>query len=466
MSNNVEIDVAYDAMTLRLDDLINGKEQFTDSTNAELFVHAYRDTIRYCAAWKKWLIWNGNSWRADERFEIQAMCLEFLRSLFSKAASAKDHQRALEFEKHIVRSEALRKRKALVETATYVRSAWLDPGEMDGDPFLFNVRNGTIDLTTGIIHEPLKKKYITKCAAVEYQKGARCEVWLSFLDRIMGGRKDLISFLQMAVGLSLTGDMNVQSMFILHGNGANGKSTFLNAIMDVMGEYATTAQTETFLKKNANAMNNDVARLRGARFVTTMEAEQGRSLSEPVIKQVTGQDPLIARFLYGEFFVFLPTFKLFMATNHKPIIKGNDLGIWRRIKLIPFTVTIPEKERDPVLAQKLKCEKSGILNWAIEGCLRWQREGFVEPDDVRFATDEYHDEMDMLGTFIDECCVVDSTDTVRVSTGDLYRCYLSWCERNQERPYTHRIFAIRLQETGMKKGRSSSSRYWEGVGLR
>jgi putative DNA primase/helicase len=461
-----EIEVQYDALQLRLDDLIAGKEQFTDLTNAELFVKAYQDRIRYCMAWKKWLIWDNHAWRPDDCGEIFALCKDFLRGLYLQVATISDHKRAVDMASHVIKSESLRRRQALVESASYERKIRITPKEVDQEPLLLNVLNGTIDLKTGELKPSMKNKYITKCAQVTYDQTATCATWVSFLLRIMNGNVRLITFLQKAVGWALTGDMSEQVMFILYGSGANGKSTFLNAIMDILGEYAMSTQTETFMRKNGNVMSNDIARLRGARFVTTVEAEEGRRLSEPLIKQVTGQDVLTARFLYGEYFDFLPTFKIFMATNHKPVIKGNDLGIWRRIKLIPFMVTIPYGERDPDLTKKLHAEKAGILNWMIEGCLLWQKERLGESEEVKLATEEYQEEMDLIGSFLSECCILDSSGYLRVLSADLYREYVAWCEKNSEHPYAQRIFAMHLQNKGIQKERTKKARGWVGIALR
>ncbi|HKL86714.1 MAG TPA: phage/plasmid primase, P4 family [Treponemataceae bacterium] len=460
-----ELQVLYDAIQLKLDDLIAGNEQFTDLTNAELFVKAYRGQIRYCMAWKKWLIWDNNTWRPDDCGEIFALCKDFLRGLYLQVATISDHKRAVEMASHVIKSESLRRRQALIESAAFERSIRITPKEVDQDSFLLNIQNGTLDLRCGKLLDPMKEKYITKCALVSYEQNALCPIWIKFLNRIMDGNNDLIRFLQKAVGWSLTGDMSEQVMFILYGSGANGKSTFLNTIMEILGEYAMATQTETFTRRNGNTMSNDIARLRGSRFVTTIEAEEGRRLSEPLIKQVTGQDVLTARFLYGEYFDFLPTFKIFMATNHKPVIKGTDLGIWRRIKLIPFTVTIPYDERDPNLMKRLKTEKSGILNWMIEGCLLWQKERLGEPKEVKVATGEYQEEMDLIGSYLTECCITDSTGYLRVTSYDLYRSYLAWCEKNSERPYAQRIFAMHLQNKGFQRERTNKARGWMGIAL-
>ena len=260
--------------------------------------------------------------------------------------------------------------------------------------------------------------------------------------------------------------MSEQVMFILYGAGANGKSTFLNTLMEIMGDYAMSTPTATFMKKYGEGISNDIARLRGTRFVTTVEAEEGKRMSEPLIKQITGQDMMTARFLYGEYFDFLPTFKIFMATNHKPVIRGNDHGIWRRIKLIPFTVTIPYEERDPDLMQKLRAEREGILNWMVDGCLMWQKERLGEPEAVRIATGEYQEEMDEIGMFLQECTAKDSMGVSKITSADLYRSYMGWCEKNSERPYSQRMFAIHVQNAGIERERTTKARYWVGITIK
>lgn len=458
--------LAYDALQLRVDDLVSGKEQFTDLTNGELFAHEYKDKVRYCMAWKKWLIWDGNTWRPDDCGEIFALSKDFIRGLYLRVARTNDHERATELAKHLIKSESLRRRQALIESASLERSVRITPFEVDRENFLLNVRNGTINLKDGTIREPAQEAYITKCAEVSFNRSAQCDTWNLFLLRIMDGNAQLLRFLQKAVGWAITGDMSEQVMFILYGSGANGKSTFLNTLMEIMGDYAMSTPTATFMNKHGEGISNDIARLRGTRFVTTVEAEEGKRMSEPLIKQITGQDVMTARFLYGEYFDFLPTFKIFMATNHKPVIKGNDHGIWRRIKLIPFMVTIPYEERDPNLMQKLRAEREGILNWMVDGCLLWQKERLGEPEAVRIATDEYQEEMDDIGTFIQECCILDPTGYLRVVSSVLYKAYLDWCEKNSERPYAQRMFGIHLQNIGVKKDRTRTARYWTGIGMK
>jgi putative DNA primase/helicase len=253
-------------------------------------------------------------------------------------------------------------------------------------------------------------------------------------------------------------------MFILFGSGANGKSTFLNTLMYLLGDYATATTTETFMARKGEQIGNDLARLRGTRLVTTTETEFGKKLAEALIKQITGNDRITARFLYGEFFNFLPTFKVFMATNHKPTIKGTDHGIWRRIKLIPFTNRIPEEKQDKHLEEKLKKEASGILNWLLEGVCRWRREGLKTPKIVLTATDEYRCDMDIIGNFVKECCIQKPGITTKAK--ELYAAYQKWCSSNNERIASEKYLALRLQELGFERGRTADARHWKGLGVK
>jgi len=218
------------------------------------------------------------------------------------------------------------------------------------------------------------------------------------------------------------------------------------------------------MKKNGDQSTNDIARLRGTRFVTTTEAEQGRRLSEPLIKKITGNDQMTARFLYGEYFNFVPTFKIFMATNHKPVIKGTDYGIWRRIRLIPFLTRIEEDKQDKHLEQKLREETSGILNWILEGAERWKRERLKTPAIVLNATDEYKNEMDVIGNFIKESCIQKPEASIRIR--ELFKAYQEWCEQNNEHAVSERFLGLRLKEMGFEQKRTSEARYWLGLGLR
>jgi putative DNA primase/helicase len=457
--------IGDESVFLRISEFKNGLIQFTDSTNAMRLIKEHGRDIRYNAAWKKWVVWNGQYWEMDEgSVLVHEKGLEMVRNIYDELLKTADYRERIDIEKAAIQSESVRRRKAFVEAATWVKALNVKSVDLDPDPWLLNVKNGTVNVLTGEFREHRQEDMITKIADVEYDPNAGCPMWKQFVREIMDYKTDIINFVQAAAGWALSGDISEQTMFILFGTGANGKSTFLNVIMHLLGDYATSTPTETFMKKEGDQYTNDIARLRGTRFVTTAEAEQGRRLAEPLIKRITGNDQMTARFLYGEFFTFLPTFKIFMATNHKPVIKGTDYGIWRRIKLIPFTTRIPEEKQDKHLELKLREEAGGILNWLLEGVRRWKQEGLKAPNAVLLATDEYRGEMDVIGNFLKERCVQGKETSIRIR--ELYKAYVDWCDDNKEHAVSERFFSMRLKEMGFEQSRNSEARFWSGIGLR
>ena len=456
--------IGDESIYLRLQQLQKGLLQFTDTTNAYRLLTEYGKDIRYNSLWKKWLVWNGNHWEMDDGYMIHDKGLKIVRGIYEELLKTSDIRDRLEIEKHAMQSESARRRKALIEVASWIPELNIKTDSLDTNPWLFNVKNGTIDLKAGEVRPPNPDDLITRIANVEYNPDAGCPAWKKFIMEIMGYNAELIHFIQNAAGWAITGDTSEQTMFILFGTGANGKSTFLNTIMNLLGDYAIATPTETFMKKTGDQITNDIARLRGTRFVTTTEAEHGKRLSEPLIKQITGNDRMTARFLYGEFFNFVPTFKIWMATNHKPVIKGTDHGIWRRIKLIPFITRIEEENQDKHLEEKLMAEGSGILNWLIEGAMRWCKEGLKTPNIIISATDEYRAEMDIIGNFIRERCI--QKEGVSIRSRELFKCYQEWCMENNERTCSERFFCLRLKELGLGQKRNNDGRYWQGICLR
>jgi putative DNA primase/helicase len=456
--------IGDESIYLRISELMSGNVQLTDATNAARLIKEHGRDIRYNKAWKKWNVWNGRYWETDDSgFMIHEKNLDTVRKFYREILKSDDHKERIEIEKFGIISESVRRREATIRAAQWVGELNVKSEDLDPDPWLLNVQNGTINVITGEFTEHKQENMITKLANVLYDKNADCPMWKKFVREIMDFKPELINFLQTAAGWSLTGDISEQTLFILYGSGANGKSTFLNTISYLLGDYGTATNTETFMKKNGDSYTNDLARLRGTRFVTTTEAEQGRRLSEPLIKQITGTDKMTARFLYGEFFNFIPTFKVFMATNHKPVIKGTDYGIWRRIKLIPFTTRIEEDKQDKELEMKLRSEASGILNWLLEGALRWKSERLKAPDVILNATDEYRGEMDVIGNFLKHCCVTKEDGSIRIR--ELYKAYADWCDENNEHPVSERFFTLRLKEMGYEQMRTSEARFWLGLAL-
>ncbi|MDR2094472.1 MAG: DUF5906 domain-containing protein [Treponema sp.] len=455
--------IGEESIYLRISELKKGNIQFTDATNAQRLFREHGKDIRYNAAWKKWLVWNGSHWETDEGALIHERGLQTVRNIYDEVLKTDDWRERMEIENYAKLSESMRRRKAFVEAASVIKVLNITSDDLDPNPWLLNVRNGTIDVMTGEFREHRQEDMITKIAHVDYNGQTDCPLWKQFIREIMDYKADVITFVQTVAGWALTGDISEQTMFILFGSGANGKSTFLNTIMYLLGDYAIATPTETFMRKNGDQYTNDIARLRGTRFVTTTEAEQGRRLSEPLIKKITGNDQMTARFLYGEFFNFTPTFKIFMATNHKPVIKGTDHGIWRRIKLIPFTTRIPEEKQDKHLEMKLREEASGILNWLLEGTMRWRREGLRTPAVILSATDEYRGEMDVIGNFLKERCVQKPEVSIRIR--ELFKAYQEWCDENNEHACSERFFSLRLKEMGYERTRTADARYWCGLGL-
>ena len=294
-----------ECLYFRINELENGKIQFTDTTNAERLMREHGEKIRYMPAWKKWLVWNGSYWEIDEGDAmVSGFALETIRNIHREMLKTSDHRERIEIEKFAMMSENGRRRKSCVEMASLIKSLHVKSENLDNNPWLINCRNGTVNILTGEFAEHNQLDMITKIANVDYDPQADCPQWKQFIREIMDYKTELINFLQTASGWAITGDTREQTMFILFGSGANGKSTFLNTIMALLGDYAIATPTETFMRKTGDQITNDIARLRGTRFVTTTEAEQGKRLSEPLIKKITGNDQMTARFLYGEFFNF------------------------------------------------------------------------------------------------------------------------------------------------------------------
>ena len=307
---------------------------------------------------------------------------------------------------------------------------------------------------------------ITKIALVKYDPHAARPNWDQFLIDIFKGDETLINFVQKAVGYSLTGDISEQCLFFCYGTGKNGKTVFLETLKILFGDYAGKAPSEVLMMQRFQSIPSDIAKLKGKRLVITSEIEESRRFAESRIKDITGGDTITARRMYGDWFEFKPTHKLWIYGNHKPVIRGNDTGIWRRIKLIPFSVKISEDQQQPmnVLLEYFRKELSGILNWAIQGFIEYQKQGLPEPDAVKAATGEYRNEMDVIGQFIEECCIVGPNE--KVSSKELFDKYIEWCEENKEYNLTNRQFIYKLKERSLETLRGHANKvYINGISL-
>jgi putative DNA primase/helicase len=423
----------------------------SDTTNAYKLVERHGEDLRYCFLFKKWIVWYRNRWSLDDTGQVMRWAKDTVKALAHTIDILDDKKAIQELFRHIKTSLATPKLKAMIESAQ--SELPVSPDDLDTDRWLWNCHSGTVDLRTGELRPHQRGDLITKLAPVMYDPDAMCPTWLTFLDRIMAGDVDLIRFLQKAIGYALTGDTREQCLFLLYGVGANGKSTLIDTLLALLGDYAKQAEFTTFLQRQYDTVRNDIAALRGARFVSEVEAGDGRRFAEPLLKLVTGGDTIRARFLYQEEFEYKPQFKLFLATNHKPNIKGTDHAIWRRIRLVPFTVTIPEAEQDQELPARLREELSGILTWAVEGCLAWQEEGLGIPAVVKAATDDYRNEMDIVGQFLDERCLFDPSVSTQATT--LYTAFKTWCQQSGEQELTQTAFGLRLKERGYQPEKTS-----------
>lgn len=435
----------------------------TELANARRLVAAHGEDLRYVHRWASWMVWDGRRFRRDTSGEVERRAKDTVRAIYAEASGASDPGERKDLSRWAVQSEARTQIANMVALARSEPGIPAEPDQLDADPWLLNCRNGTLDLRTGELREHRREDLITKLVDVDYDLAAACPTWLALLERILPSER-LRLFLQRALGYSLTGDTREQVLFMCIGAGANGKTTTLEGCSRVLGDYGRRTDFGTFLAQDQERVRNDLAALAGARFVSAVEVDQGRRLSEVVVKELTGGDTVSARFLYGEFFEFTPQFKLWLAANHKPEVRGNDHAIWRRIRLIPFTVTIPEGEQDRGLPEKLRAELPGMLAWAVQGCLDWQSIGLCEPEEVLDATLAYRDEMDLLGGFIADRCVVSVGN--REAAAALYDAYVAWAQDSGEQPVTKRTFGRLLRDRGFADARAhGGTRLWVGIRL-
>ena len=438
----------------------------TDLGNAERFVDAHRDRVLWCPARKAFLCWDGKRYAWDERGEVVKLAHATARGIFHEAAEAEDEEEQKKIAGFAAISQNTTRIRAMLTEAKPYLAVGMD--ELDADPWLINCQNGTLDLRTGKLKDHDPADHITKIVPVDYDPEAARSRFLRFLKETLIDDA-VIKFVKRYSGYTLTGITRERLLAILYGFGKNGKTTLVELLRDVMGDYATNTDTETLLMKRYQGVGNDVAALKSARFVSAAEVEQGRRLAESKVKQLTGRDTVTARFLFGEPFNFTPEFKLWLSTNNKPVVQGTDDAIWDRIRLIPFTERFDGERQDPRLPEKLRGEMAGVLAWMVEGCLEWQEHGLGEPESVRAATDQYRAEMDTLAAFLDEECVVASGS--RVLAERLYQSYAMWCDKSGERKEPKKAFVAKLEERGFKRRRETAGvnkgRYiWLEIGFR
>jgi putative DNA primase/helicase len=441
--------------------------------NAIRFEQSYKEKLRFIAQKKKWLVYcvSTGLWSEDDNGEAMrcAKLLPYtLRKEARKLESSEAKDSILNWAKA---SESKRNLEATLSLASSEAGLIVSLKDLDNDIWRAAFKNGTsINLKTGIINSTAPEDFFTKSLGTSYNPMAKCPRWERFLHEVFNGNKELTRYVQRVVGMCLTGDMSEQCYFLLYGTGANGKSTFLSTLLALFGDYARQASPHTFIaQKSESGPRSDLVRLVGVRLIATSETDNYQRMAESLVKQWTGGEQIVTRDLYAKTFEFAPQGKILFASNHKPKIYSTDYSIWRRVQIIPFTRTFTENEKDPLLPNKLSSELSGILNWAIRGCLDWQENGLNPPSVVANAVNQYRTDMDVIGSWIEENCEVGTHTEEALPI--LYENYKRWAEDSKEHLFSKREFSQKLKDkqfTLMQTTRNRPVRHkaWYFLGIR
>jgi putative DNA primase/helicase len=445
-----------------------------DTGNADRMIALHGEDLRYSAIFRKWLVWDGRRWAKDEE-EGRAMKLaKKTMALFYEQSQGTGSEGLVKFAKTCLGKTKISNLLALADCELRVHVA-----DLDTHPYLLNCLNGTLDLRTGLLQEHRREDYLTKLVHHNYDPNAKCPLFMKFIGEIMGitpeasendlERADrLVDYLQRAFGYSLTGDVSEKAVFCLFGDGSNGKTTLLETVAFVMREFSAQVLIDTLMMKTSGENNNslaDLADLRGARFVTTSEGEEGQRLAEAKLKYLSaGMGKIKTARKYENFISFEATHKLFMDSNYKPVVQGRDAAIWNRLKSIPFTVTISDEQKDEELPKKLQKEAEGILAWMVKGCLLWRGDGLGTPPEIEESSKSWRDAMDPLKDFLEDECWMG--DELWVTSSNLWRAYKTWSDNNGEHAFGRRRFGDRLKVLGCKSSRRNGPRSWDGIALK
>ncbi len=442
---------------------------YTDLGNAERLIDAHGEDLRFNVDSGKWLIWDGRRWCEDHTFQVDQFAAEVIRGLLDLRKEFKGANRALLF-KHADKSEQLARLNAMVELARERPGTPVRAVDLDADPWLLNCENGILNLRTGDLLPHDRRALCTKLVAAPFDPLAECPRWMQFLQEVFAGDKGLATFMQRWLGYSLTGITREQCFVLTTGKGSNGKSVFVGVVMGLLGDYAQSTPATTFTEDRSKDNTSDLADLVGARLVTAVEMEETGSLGEGLVKRMTGGDPIKCRHMYHGWFSYLPTFKIFFATNEVPRIRSQNHAMKRRVLLVPWNVKFYEPHElqkpqvDKELPEKLRAEFPGILAWAVRGCLDWQREGLGVPPSMRAEVTTLFDSMDVLREWIEACC--DLHPGAETTPDKLWKSYVTWCEMSdvsqiykQKHSFTRNLY----HRDGIEAGRTSSRRFVRGI---
>lgn len=445
--------------------LISIDDTYGDIRNARAFAQQWQGKILYVVNAGKWLKWTDQGWSWCNKLEEDNCAKATAGYLFQNAQEVfnTDQDKGKRLMQHAVASHNLPRIQAMIRLAISEPGMATRTNELDNDPWLLGVRNGVVDLRTGALLSNDPGMCITRYCNASHRADANCPQWLEFLDQIFESDTDTIETIQRALGYTLTGSVTEEVMFICFGFGSNGKSVFNNVIANIIGDYGRMAPSSllTVRRGDDTAPRNDLAALAGARYVSINELQAGDRLDEQIVKQLAGREPISARFLHKEFFEYMPSFKPWLRTNHKPIIPGDDDGIWRRLVLIPFRKKFTDSEKDPYLEQKLLNERDGILMWMIDGALKWKRDGLKLSRAIKAEHANFRTESDLLGEFLTEQCRVDPSGKIEQS--QLFNQWCNWCDTNGVRHNAKASFTRRLAERGLKEWKSNGKRFYLGL---
>ena len=443
----------------------------TDTGNAHRLYDRFGSILKYSYNRKRWYFWTGKVWALDESGEVKKLADEICEDLKREAWKIPDEdlqEQALKFAKRTAGSAP---KEAMIKECQHLYDIPASPDDFDAYTDFLNVQNGVVNLRNGELMPHDSRLMMSKICNCEYDvKRRKPKRWLKFLDEVTNGDKALQDYIQKGIGYSISGSNKEQCAYFLYGMGNNGKSTFLDTISDMLGDYASNAQPDTIMLQSrigssGGGANSDIARLKSARFVTCEEPTEGVRLNEGLLKQLTGGSKITCRFLYGDEFEYTPEFKIWVATNHKPVVRGTDIGIWRRIKLIPFEVNIPKTKVDKNLKYKLRQEFPQILAWAVEGCMKWQAEGLEEPECVLEATKDYKQEMDLIAGFVEQCVMIDYDTDEKIMASDLFAIYSKWAKQNNEWEMSAKKFGMEIIKKLPERGRNGKGIFYGKIKL-
>ncbi len=436
----------------------------TDAANADLMVENFGDTLRFDHKRKRWLIWGDHRWKPDDDEAIKRLAIKSARKRYTEAVNV-DFKEREKVSKWAIQSENRQKIDATIALTRAAIPITDNGDDWDSDNFLLSCPNGILDLKTGKLRKGKPEDRITMSTNTEYKPDAKCPRWELFIDEIFKGDKEIIEYVHKALGYSITGDQSEQAAFFCYGSGANGKSVMFRTIRDILGDYGHDSPA-SLLQRHYSGNTNDVAATECKRFLVSSETLSTSKLNEQRIKRWTGGENESARYLYGEFFSFRPTCKIWLFVNHKPNVEDNSMGFWRRIRLIPFNVKFEGSSDDKKLPEKLMLEAEGILAWLVRGCLKWQKEGLEPtPPAVIQATQAYQAESDALYDFLAD--VYGDKVEEKVYAKDFYKTYVGWSDEQGFKSkdiLDHMKFSQQMEEK-FHKDRDMSGIYYENVRL-